>query len=119
MAQSSRHEPAAPAVLGAEYAGYDSDEALQAVYIPTQLVGPQDQEARVELREDGEGQLAMLAYSSLEDLVRGCGKAQPWISVPVSRVSHVQREAGAQIVYWDVELPEEIRYRSDEESNDG
>lgn len=103
-------QPAAPAVFGSEYSGFEAEDAAQTVYLLCQRVGPHDREARVELRQDHEGRLAMLAYSSLEELVRSCGEAQPWIAVPIDRVSGVQQDTGAELVFWDTELPVEFRH---------
>lgn len=109
-------EGVAPSVLGAEYAGAEEGDGDNTVFIATQRVGPQDAEARVELRENESGQLVMLAYSNHEQLVTGAGEAQPWIAVPTDRVWQVQQECGADVVLWDVELPPEMQHTgSDEE----
>lgn len=106
-------QSAAPAVFGSEYSGFESEDAVQIAYVPCERVGPRDRQANIELRYDGDKRLVMLAYSSLEELVRGCGEAQPWVAVPVDRVSQVQQDTGAEIVLWDLELPNEARHQDD------
>ncbi|GAB3692613.1 hypothetical protein GCM10027597_49730 [Saccharopolyspora tripterygii] len=106
-------QPATPAVFGSEYSGFESDYAVQTAYLPCERVGPRDREANIELRKDSDQRVVMLAYSSLEELIRGCGEAQPWIAVPVDRVSQVQRDTAAEIVLWDLNLPDEARRQSE------
>lgn len=108
---------AAPAVFGSEYSGFEAEVAAQTVYLLSQRVGPRDREARVELRQESEGRLVMLAYSSLEELVRACGEMQPWIAVPIDRVSGVQQDTGAELVLWDTELPVELRHKANAEED--
>lgn len=101
---------ASPAVFGAEYAGMEEDELPGPVYIATQRVGAQDTVAQVELRQDDAGRLAMLAYSTHEELVERAGEGQAWIAVPKDNVHQVQQDCGAQAVLWDVELPDGLRH---------
>lgn len=109
---------ASPAVLGAEYAGLEEGEAAGPVFIATQRVGPQDSEARVELRKDDAGRLAMLGYSSHERLVAGAGESQPWVAVATESVYQVQQDCGADVVLWDIELPSALRHADlDEEGH--
>lgn len=107
----------APPVFGAEYAGYESDEGV-AIYILCDRVGAQDREAQIELHEDGNGRLVMLAYSSLEELVGCCGEAQPWISVQLPDVGRVQGDCGADAVLWDISLSQDVRRTGSAEGNE-
>ncbi|WP_263249567.1 SAV_915 family protein [Saccharopolyspora rosea] len=102
-------------MLGSEFSGFESEEVAATVYVPSERVGPDDQEARIELRRDGHDRLVMLAYNSLEELVACCGEAQPWIAIPRDRVSHVQSDVGAAQVLWGIELPEEFRHTHETE----
>lgn len=108
---------AAPAVFGSEYSGLETEDAVRNVYLPCRRVGPRDREAQVELRRADDERLVMLAFTSLEELVRGCGEDQPWIEVAVDRVSQVQRDTGADAVLWDLELPTELRHKHNEEGD--
>ncbi|WP_406692864.1 SAV_915 family protein [Saccharopolyspora sp. ID03-671] len=106
-------QSAAPAVFGPEYSGFETEDAVQTAYLPCERVGPRDREANIELRQDGDQRVVMLAYSSLEALIRGCGEAQPWLAVPVNRISQVEQDTGAEIVLWDLDLPSEARRQGD------
>lgn len=102
----------APAVLAAEYEG---QQAGDAVFVPSRRVRRGDAEATLELRRTEDGQLAMLAYSSLELLVDGCGEGQPWVAVPRERVAGLLSLSEADVVLWDVALSPEQRHPADEE----
>jgi hypothetical protein len=81
------------------------------VYVPSQRLRPEDVEAVLELRHTTDGELGLLAYSSLDLLVTACGPEQPWIAVPVERVAEVAGLSGADTVVWNAELPtEECRW---------
>lgn len=100
----------APAVLGAEYSDQQGDDSA---FIPSRRVRRGETEATLELRRTEGGELAMLAYSSLELLVDGCGAEQPWIAVPGERLDELLRLSGAQVVLWDAALSPEQRYPPD------
>ncbi|MER5392695.1 SAV_915 family protein [Saccharopolyspora sp. NPDC002686] len=108
----------APAVFGSEYSGYESEEAAETVFVLSERLGPQDREARVELRKDEAERLVILAYTSLELLVECCGETQPWIGVGLPDVSRVQNECGAETVLWDVPLPSGSRQTASAEGNE-
>jgi hypothetical protein len=78
--------------------------AADSTYIPSRPLRAGDAEAILELRRTEEGQLAVLAYSSLALLVAGCGEEQPWVAVPRDRVTELCRLTGADAVLWDVGL---------------
>jgi hypothetical protein len=101
-----------PAVLGVESDSPprpDSDDESSLVYLPSQPVRRGDREAVLELRHVEDGSLALLAFSSLEDLVAGCGEHQPWVAVSAEHLPELQRLSGAEHVLWDAELPEPLR----------
>lgn len=108
-------EQGSPAVLGGEYTGREAEDVPQQVYISSQRLGPGAEEVNLELRPMQDGRLALLAYSSLDLLIAGCGEHQPWIAVPVNRVHDCQQQSGADVVLWDLELPEEMRHAPEEE----
>lgn len=74
-------------------------------YVAPQRLRPEDVEAVLELRRTVDGGLGLLAYTSLDLLVAGCGPAQPWVAVPVERVSEVAGLSGADTVVWDAGPP--------------
>lgn len=102
----------APPVLGAEYSDQDGGEHA---FIPSQRARLGDTEVTLELRRTEDDQLAMLAFSSLESLVAGCGEAQPWVAVPLERVDELMRLSGADVVLWDAALPRAFRHPASEE----
>lgn len=103
-------------VLPPERLGHDRATAASwvgAVFLPSRPAPPEATEFAVELRELTDGRLAVFAYTTLDRLVEGCGPDQPWVAVDSGRVAEVQREACADLVAWDVPLPEELRHRTE------
>lgn len=80
------------------------------VYVPTQRVRPDDTETTLELRTLQDGQLALMAYTSLDRLVDACGEFQPWALVPVQQVEQIRAVAGFDVVALDVAIPPELRH---------
>lgn len=80
------------------------------VYVASQPLTAQDAEATLEMRETDDGQLAVMVYSSLETLVAGAGKHQPWIAVPRERVDELVRLSGADGVLLDTVIPAGLRH---------
>lgn len=97
--QDGNDQRVAAPVIGA---GFDEGEPV--AYVPSQRGSLSDEQVALELRHTVDGRLAMLAYSSLDFLVAGCGEAQPWVAVPAERVTELQRLSGAETVLWDVAL---------------
>lgn len=113
MSSDDSRRRIAPAALGVEYEG---QQAGDAAFVPSRRVRRGDAEATLELRRTEDGQLAMLAYSSLELLVDGCGEGQPWVAVPRERVAGLLSLSEADVVLWDVALSPELRHPTDEET---
>lgn len=88
----------APAVLQPEH--FD-DEQPEVVFLPCEPVQRGDAEAQVHLRYTDTEQLALLVYSSLEQLIRALGEQQTWISVPAESVSDLLERTGAETVAYD------------------
>lgn len=107
-----------PPVINGERSGAasdDEDSGAELAYIPCRTVRDGDQEAYLELRPLEDGRLAMLAYSSLDHLIAGCGEVQPWVAIPRHHVSEYENQSGSDVVVWDTELPEELRHNNEEE----
>ena len=106
-----QHENAAPAVIGAEHMEpLDGDEQLpDQVFLPAQRINDPQQPVTLELRALSDGTTAMLAYTSLEALVTGCGQGQPWIAVEGHAVENLQQRSEADTVLWDAAVPLEQR----------
>lgn len=77
---------------------------LTAVYVPSERVRPGDAEALLVLRQIPGGPLVVPAYSSLPTLVRCCGEAQPWVSLPTDSLPELLSGTGADFVVLDVPL---------------
>ncbi|MGB6163217.1 MAG: SAV_915 family protein [Pseudonocardiaceae bacterium] len=82
---------------------------MEWVYLPSRPVSGDSGRAELELRRRQDGQLALLAYTSLELLVAGCGAQQPWIAIPVVELEQAQRSAQFDLIALNVLLPPEMR----------
>lgn len=51
-----------------------------------------------------DGRLALPVFSDLDTLVASCGERQPWMLLPVERLSSLQNELGFDGVVIDVPL---------------
>lgn len=80
------------------------------VYVPTQRVRPGDAEANVELRHLQDGQLALLAYSTLDRLVDCCGEFQPWALLPSVHVEELRQTTGFDVIVIDTPIPAELQH---------
>ncbi|MGH3440271.1 MAG: SAV_915 family protein, partial [Sciscionella sp.] len=83
----------------------------QLAYVASQHVADMGDEAVLELRETDQGELAVLAFGSLDALVGGCGPQQPWICLPAERLDELVRRSGADGVLWEPALSEEQRHK--------
>ncbi|WP_083666695.1 SAV_915 family protein [Saccharomonospora sp. CUA-673] len=97
-----------PAVIGPEFVDAGSDE-VEDVFLPSERVQYGDEEATVELRRLEDGRLVVLAYTSLESLVEGCGEGQPWLSVRSDYLQQIVVDSGATEVLWNAVLPDDQR----------
>ncbi|TDD91992.1 hypothetical protein E1202_04485 [Saccharopolyspora karakumensis] len=106
-----QHENAAPSVIGAEHvAPLDGGDQLpDQVFLPAERITDPNQPVTLELRVLSGGTTAMLAYTSLEALVAGCGEGQPWIAVEGNAVEDLQQRSEADAVLWDAAVPLEQR----------
>lgn len=111
--------PVAPAVLGPEYTGRGAGGDSEVAYVPSKRLRPGDAEATLELRNTEDGLVAMLAFSSLEQLVAGCGEAQPWVAIPTERVDNLRQLSGADVTLWDVSVPPEARHAAEPDDEGG
>ncbi|MQA11813.1 MAG: hypothetical protein GEU98_25350 [Pseudonocardiaceae bacterium] len=96
-------------MLGPERAGQEAGEEPQYGYVPSERVLAGDTEHTVELRRIANGQVALLAFSSLETLVEGCGENQSWVLYSAADLDELQQECGADVLLWDVTLPADQR----------
>jgi hypothetical protein len=119
-------EPNAPGLIGASSNGWPetppdgSQPVAQVVYLPAKRYRPGDTTAQFELRYLDDGRPALLAYSSLDLLVAGCGDAQPWVAVRLETADGLDQLAqicGA-VALWDVNIPAEARHGMQDGASD-
>jgi hypothetical protein len=79
------------------------------VFVPSEPVNARTGQARLQLRRIRDGRLAVLAYTSLDLLVAGCGESQGWIAAPVEQLEKLQPLAGFDVIALDVDLPDDWR----------
>lgn len=77
---------------------------LPVVFVPSERVSAGDTQARLVLRQLDDGALIVPAYSSLEALVRCCGKSQSWVCLPADGLPGLLAETGAAFVVLDAPL---------------
>lgn len=111
MARDEHHDDGAiaPSVIGPSFVSDVEDVDPVLAYLPSERAYRGETKVTVELRRTNDDRLAVLAYSSLDALVTGCGERQPWVSMPVGSVSMVAKESGANLVLWDPVLPAKQR----------
>ncbi len=100
---TGRHVPTPPVI------GLGDGTTGELIYLPSARVRQGDDEATVELRRLEDGRLVVLAYTSLEALVEGCGERQPWLSVRSEYLEQIVSGSGATEVLRNAMLPDEQR----------
>jgi hypothetical protein len=105
------------AVLDAD--GVLTDDVIGAdrgwAFLPTRpTLTPTDQ-VWPELRRADDGQLLLLTYTSLHELVAGCGQHQPWVLVPVDWLARIRSECRFDAVAVNAALPASARHQQEEE----
>lgn len=64
----------------------------------------------LELRSTPRGDVAAVAYTSIELLVEACGSGQPWVRIATAELDRIADRLGVTLVALDVWLPEGHRY---------
>jgi len=106
-------EPSLPAASPDRGDEPKTQGTAQLAYIPSQRFHLGDASTRFEVRLLADGRSALLAYSSLDLLVAGCGEAQPWVAVRLAAadgLAELARLCGADEALWDVDIPDEARH---------
>lgn len=87
----------------------DRPESPPFVYLPctTHVQDPAD--AVIEFRRVTGDRLALMVYSSLDQLKSCCGEGQPWLAVPTPVLEHLGQVHPYELALLDVALPEEHR----------
>jgi hypothetical protein len=107
-------EPAvSPSTIEPETFGTDDEQAPTVLWIPTAQAMRGEEIPPLALRELEDGQLVMLAYSSEQAFVEGCGAEQPYVTVVAGAIQAFQYAAGAEGVLWDAVLHPMLRQRGE------
>lgn len=77
------------------------------VYLPTQRPPSDDGEVLLQVRDVGDGRLALPVYTALQVLGSACGSDSPWISVMSSRLQSLAPEVGAGSLLVDAAMPDQ------------
>lgn len=84
-------------------------ELPPVVYVPSQPMEPGETELNLELRYLSDGQIAVLAYTSLDRLVHAFGTAQPWALLYSEQVWELCDNGTVDVIAVDPEIPAELR----------
>ena len=98
-------------MIADEIADQECADATAWVLVPTRPVAANDDRAWPELRTLTDGRLALLAYTSVAELVTACGRHQPWIGVPATWLARMRENCGFETVALNLEVPPELRHQ--------
>lgn len=94
-----------PAVLGDQPPQAEQPAWPETAYLPIGAVSIEDEHARLELRHTTQGDLGLVSFSSVEQLVDSYGQEQPWIAIAGEQLPAAAEQTGAQVVLIDVPVP--------------
>lgn len=80
------------------------------VCVPSRPYQKGDDEVRLELQPLTNGRLTLLAYSSKQSLLDGCGPEQHYVQLPAAKLPEAIRMCGADQVLIDTRLPDHLRH---------
>lgn len=83
----------------------DRPELPPVVYVPCVERVDDPAAARVEMRRTRDGRTALLAYSALDRLHRGCGRTQPWVLVRTTALEGLHHIDPFDLLLMDVVVP--------------
>ncbi|SDK26391.1 hypothetical protein SAMN04487820_10630 [Actinopolyspora mzabensis] len=84
------------------------------VYLASRPYGGREERVELELQPMPGGLLAVMAYTSMEALRRGCGPHQASAPVPAGLLGEVRHACGAHTICLDTPLPEHLRHGGEE-----
>ncbi|MGH3468466.1 MAG: SAV_915 family protein [Thermocrispum sp.] len=100
-----------PPVIEPDTFGADDEDAPTVLWLPTACEWHGGEEGPgLELREVADGDLALLAFTSLKALELGCGSGQPYITVLPQAIDEILYAVDADLVLWDAVLDPSIRH---------
>jgi hypothetical protein len=94
-----------PAVLDADEVHYMPSE----VWVPIRPPAEGATEVALELRETASNGLALVAFSSAEALVTGCGPGQLFVTIPAADLKRLRHVVDFSCVVLDQGLPEQAQ----------
>lgn len=109
-----RSTAAGLASVEASWGDIESDD-WTSVYVPSLPFKHGEDQAKLELQPMQGDRLALMAYSSEQSLIAGCGQEQPWVSIPAGLISVARQQSGAHTICLDTPLPLRLRHGSEED----
>lgn len=106
-----------PSTIQPETFGTDDDQAPTMVWMPTAHAMRGEDIPPFVLRELDDGRLVMLAYTTQEAFVEGCGTQQPYVTVLTGAVQAFQHAVEADEVLWDAILHPVLRQRGERDGD--
>lgn len=76
----------------------------EQVYVPVADLDP-DAEPRLQARVLDGGEVAAIAYSTLDELVACAGEHQPWVLMPSRRLAALRPHLGFDRIVLDLQIP--------------
>ncbi len=102
--------PTPPTPASSTPAAPPSESSLAGmVFVPAEPIPVGTQQAKLQLRRMQDGRLAVLAFTSLDLLVAGCGPHQGWMAAPVEQLENLQPLVGFDVIALNVDLPDDWR----------
>jgi hypothetical protein len=83
-----------------------------ALYLPTGVQSDEDTGTAIELRRTEDGRTALVAYSTLDRLIDGCGEHQPWVLVSTRYLPKIHQAHPYDLIVLDSPLPQGMRHTS-------
>ncbi|NKQ53904.1 hypothetical protein HFP15_13540 [Amycolatopsis sp. K13G38] len=84
----------------------------QLLYVASRPMRSRTDLVQLELQPDKRGRLMVLAYTSEEALVAGCGPYQPWVAIPANLIGEAAQRSEADGVLFNPVLAEQSRHTS-------
>jgi hypothetical protein len=83
-------------------------------FVPTRPVLSPAEQVWPELRRTTDGLLTLLVYTSLAELVNGCGEHQSWVLVPTDWFERIRLDCRFDTVAVNAVLPADLRHEAEE-----
>ncbi|MFD9894553.1 SAV_915 family protein [Amycolatopsis sp. NPDC058986] len=81
-----------------------------ALYLPTSETSEDHSGASIELRKTPDGRTALVAFTSLDQLVSCCGEHQPWARVATDYLPSIHQARPYDVIVLDSPLPQHLRH---------